>query len=390
MPRCHTTFSSFLDIPGSWCVLAPLLEQKEQTQTKDINHYLYTVESFGVFNKLASLRIPESRYSQLSVLKHLGSANINKPSVLESLPNELFDQILCDTTLGPQDIVNFGVCSKRIWARVLHHIQNTTPIAPWANTPLICPSSRISDFPPAMYEFFPQVKVQQDAFDRDTTGQAFFPPVSRWVERAFETFANVQDANIQRQCWLEAISSPLITYSMPPQVHLALRSTLEDALRLEVPLPREKWALRNLTTNEYVRLEVVHAKDIIAYVETATPWLPLDIALLIQIIWYSPGTVNSPRFIPSLGAYKRGVWAAHRFDVVRIVEVNPEGAWKDATESVVKQAWSLQLHHWRKPDLRPQREIDQERAFKKRLVECLKRSESNSERSESSLKRRHM
>jgi len=344
-----------LDIPGSWCVLAPLLEQKGQTQTENMYNYLHTTQGFGVFVKLASLRIPESRYSQLSVLKHLGSANINRASVLESLPNELFDQILYDATLGPQDIVNFGVCSKRIWTRVLHHILETTPIAPWANTPLICPSSTISDFPPAMYEFCPQVH-------KDPTSRMTLPPVSKWVEGAFETFANVQDANTRRQCWLEAFSSPAITYSMPPQVHLALRSTLEDVLRLEVPLRGEKWALRNLTTNEYVRLEVADTENIIAYVETAAPWLPLDIALLIRIIWYTTGAEGSRPFRRSVGPDKRGAWAGHRFDVVRIVEVNPEGAWTDATESVVKQAWGYGLE-WRRPHSRPPREIDQECDF---------------------------
>ena len=395
---------------ATWCLLAPLLEQKYQNHIENMTEYLDSVDTFGIFERLAHLGVPECRRPPLGATEGLGGARTTNLSALESLPNELLDAIMDDdTTLSLQDIVNLGVCSKRLWIRLLHHVREDMrkSNASWSNTPLICPFLYLRDFPPAMNKLFPDVKAQQDAFDGhpwSSPSRHEQEPTYLWVKRAFETFESVEQIDDRRRHWLRAISSPLITRTTPLWTFQMLKSGLEDALRLNAPLPGEKWVLRNLTANEYVRLEVADGTDvatdteaadstdraIVAYVETAAPWLNLDVALLLRIFWYregartQPGTTTARYAVRMSNIFKRGAWAGHCFDVVRCSELLPD-TWKDSTDSVVSQARDHLLDRIRnKPDRSPDserpRKGSQQLALRKHMSALKMMEESNRKR----------
>ena len=352
---------SYVKPGGTWCVLAPLLEQRHQNHIHNMGDYLRTDNTFGIFERLARLGEPESS-SQLSSIDDVASAGTIKLSLIEALPSELLGHIMGD--LSPEDIVSFAVCSKRLLSKLPHQVQqDIRNSVAWSNTPLICPFLYACNFPPAMDELFPEVKAQQDAFNcRDIKRPMDPDPIHVWVKLAFETFEGIEDIGSRRKRWLEAIASPSITQGIPHRILLMLKSAVEDHLRLKSPQPGEKWALRNLTTNEYFRLEIAHcttAERIIAHVETAAPWLTLDAALLFHIYWSGglplEGKATIASTPPRSDRFKRGAWAGHCFDVVRCSEPLLAEAWKDVTESVVKLGKDYEIDYYYNQFNRPPR-----------------------------------
>jgi len=94
--------------PGTCCVLAPLLQQRHQTNITDFTDYLGKIKTIGIFERLALLDVSEAPL--FGALEVVGSAPTTKLSALESLPNELLEIIMYDTALSRQDIANLGVC----------------------------------------------------------------------------------------------------------------------------------------------------------------------------------------------------------------------------------------------------------------------------------------
>ena len=349
--------ASYMDLGprGTWCLLAPLLKQRYQNQIQDLTTYLGTTKTIGIFERLARIDVPESPL--FSALEAVESAPNTKLSALESLPIELLEEIMRDSVLSRQDLVNLGVCSKFLWPRLLNYVREDMrgSSASWSNTPLVCPFLYLRNLPPAMKELLPEVVVQQEAFDRrpPATSSTLDPdPTYLWVKQAFENFERVEEIDARRRWWIEALSFALISQNTPLRIFQALQSALEDALRFKAPSPGEKWVLRNLTTHKYVRFEVADSNDgagaVITYVETA-PWLTLDAALLLCIFWHrrkelvADGGALLLDDIVQHRLFTEGAWAAHCFDVVRCSEPLPADTWKDATEVVVCVAriWRL-------------------------------------------------
>ena len=147
----------------------------------------------------------------------------------------------------------------------------------------------------------------------------------------------------ERRNWLDFLATPGLFNDVSLQLYLALKFSLQDAQRVEKPAKGEKWALRNLSTKEYVRLTISDSpiKAVVAYVETAKLWLPLDIAILCRICWHVPykhpiDTIPD-RWVTPHNELQRGCWAGNRFDIVCNVGLALE-SWKDETESIMMQA----------------------------------------------------
>ena len=233
-----------------------------------------------------------------------------------------------------------------------------------------------------MYELLPDLKAKHFDHPEYLTYSPLNPPtpVCRWVQRAFRIFADAADHISERQRWLDAFDSieafgcpPL--RDMPLGSHTALRSTLQstlaDATRVEVPLAGERWVLRNLTTKEVFQFEISNSTEeaVSAHVEGA-PWLTLDAAFYTRTLWCWMRPEKKPAEASLVDKsvwfqdLKGGVWAGHRFDIVRRTEQSCIGTWTDATSDVV--AWAsenLALEELRRP-VSPRRKAaaDAERA----------------------------
>ena len=172
------------------------------------------------------------------------------------------------TSLGPVSALYSG-----------RHAQVKRIMVKYAIT-IVYPFLYLRDFSAAMKELSPEVVAQQNAFDRRPRASSSTSdpdPAYLWVKQAFKNFESVEEIYVRRRRWLEAMSFALISQNTPLRIFQALQSALDDALRFKAPSPGEKWALRNLTTHEYVRLEVADSNEgagagaggVFTYVETA-------------------------------------------------------------------------------------------------------------------------
>lgn len=91
--------------------------------------------------------------------------------------------------------------------------------------------------------------------------------------------------------------------------------------------PASDWILSNLTTQEFVELEL-HTKRRYAQVK-GEPWLTLDVALLLRISWSE--------------AVVEGKWAGHCFDVVNRENLKSATGWTNVTAELVKEAKDLDV-----------------------------------------------
>lgn len=94
----------------------------------------------------------------------------------------------------------------------------------------------------------------------------------------------------------------------------------------------EAWALRNLTTKEYIRcrFEIDTQR---AFVETESLRVSLEDVLLLRFCW----TLNDKPYY----LVERGSWAGHAFDIVLAEEEMPamkQEGWEDITEDVGEDA----------------------------------------------------
>ena len=336
----------------SWRMLAPVLRQKSPQRMETMRNYLTTkpcIETFtalDMFLRLSSLGKTQIDGDFLDLHGCLPNTELAAPSSpLESLPREILDQILLDGDLTPQDIVNLGVCSSKFWPCVLESVRSRfiSAVGQWSNTPLICPFSSTQHFPTAINQFLPDLKASQDYFMASFSDFPLDSPVRVWVRRAFRSFTNAVDQIYERQRWLNAIESiqalecQLAVSVMPSGSRKALRSMLEKATRINLPLAGEMWVLRNLTKKEYIRFEVLESTEheISAAVEDA-PWLALDAAFFLLTSWCcaSNGPDECWPLDKSVSSdyQKRGAWAANCFDIVRMSEQECAiGKWTDVT-----------------------------------------------------------
>lgn len=145
------------------------------------------------------------------------------------------------------------------------------------------------------------------------------------------------------QTWLDALTTSPWSQQIPPVIMEELRSSLILVLPSHMAAINRGWVLRNLTAQQYARLESdepqngqpaqVHVQGV--------PRLKLDQALVLRITWgtedsYDNNTRSSRRKL------LHGKWAGHSFDVVEDCSSMEMGeGWQDVTGELVKesQAW---------------------------------------------------
>lgn len=295
---------------------------------------------FGAFWKLARLSSNGTMAVDLTDLEPAGSTRV---SPLERLPTELLNQIFDSTELPPEDLVALGVCSKTLWLQVLAHVRQDyrKAAAPWAQKPLLCSGTWLTDLPPAIYEQFPDEQVYERQY-RNRNGRWYGPcPARKWNWAGVGGYADVEGKDC-RKTWLAALNALSWSKEVVPTVMDTLRSSLEAVLYRDSCVAQRNWVLRNVTDHQYVRLKLdrprlgeathVHVRG--------APRLSLDQALILRACW---GAADGyPRQQDEKNdTLLRGEWAGHRFEVVED-SVAIEAGWKDVTAEIIKEwkVWS--------------------------------------------------
>lgn len=338
-----------------WNLLAPSLKQRQQLfsaggrSNSGMMKFMSSAKSAPLINAFYKLARPNSTPS--------GSADtISKPSErpfhsciisdnislshLEALPAEILAIVINTDSLSRDDVLRLGSSSQTLWSHVERHVREDCrkTAAPWAGTPLIATGDWLRDLPQALYDILPEIQEDDRRWRQEVrvhSMRIFMPrgrcPARRWNSNATwggSCYEDVERRSVREE-WLvagENLPGPLM-------------SRLEKAVTVLCPRTGEKWFLRNISSSEFVRLEIeeVGESGVRALVEGSVS-LSLDEALLLKILWTRPMDTYEREDLKR--HFTRGEWAGHSFDVVPNGGSMTQG-WRDVTPAVISLAASV-------------------------------------------------
>ncbi|UPL02529.1 hypothetical protein LCI18_013463 [Fusarium solani-melongenae] len=312
---------SRIEHPG-WHVMAPTAKLCHKLNLDPVTCF----ETFGAFRKL--YRPAERNLSPLTY--------ICPSSHLERLPPELIDMIL--KPLGASGMVALGLCSRTLWRHVtsmVRSVYRTSASDPsWAGIPLICASSYIDDLPENLHELCPEVNEPWTIDENDDR----INPCDTWRKRMLQ--CSVEASKNNRNIYLEAFDKYITMSRIPTQLHTLLKASIDRIPYVE----GTRWQLRNLTTKEYVSLDLVlenNNRDRMTLALENHRWATVDAILLWYICWTSllgAKVVRADSSTTTLERLfqRRGPWAGHCFDIIQ--EKDPDPGWEDVTSIFVRYA----------------------------------------------------
>ena len=259
-----------------------------------------------------------------------------KPSQLELLPAELLAMILSSSALKEKDIIAFGESSRTLWLHMLQHVHTASrkAAAPWAGVEMACVGNYLTELPePFAKEGLVESSVKISEWGYMCKARKLNYAMGREYRKPSPTPEVV---------WRNAFYA-YRGLSHAPQLRLRLRKELTIASST-VPSTDNgnvTWALRDLTTKDYVRCRSRIGKGgKRGYLDhSEMHWVRLDDVLMMYTCWSMP-----PRSKDSRDAWKsQGAWAGHRFDIVALEgEGLPVGdGWLDITDAVAEEAKEL-------------------------------------------------
>ncbi|KAF5585409.1 hypothetical protein FPANT_7518 [Fusarium pseudoanthophilum] len=357
-----------------WMFLAPEKKQRMRMPVIDLEGYMdpsifcthhLSFEAFKFLcNSMEGVKIdpaegtmPQSAPSTLQTLQnHTG---------LEMLPAELLREII--ELLKPEEFVALALCSQRLWSQAImwakgSYIQWKKKYS-WVNTPVICTAAGLRVLPKALQHTLPEPTSEDMERESEQTGRRSGIEITRasiWFEESVASYEKVPFP--YDYLYEEAFLKQFKGAAIPKSLHSTMKTCLP---RLSIE-PGSGWLLRNLTDQEYIRMEAVVTSDDEATISLpGRQWLTLDILLLWLISWKADykkkrrkawtwdkletfigftdqdlsDTSQDPAYGPMYYDFWPiwvGPWAGHRLDVV--TEKSLDNDWKDRTENITRLA----------------------------------------------------
>ncbi|PNP78794.1 hypothetical protein FNYG_07936 [Fusarium nygamai] len=357
-----------------WFFLLPEKKQRMRMPVIDVDGYmdpsLFCTHhlSFDAFkflcNSMEGIKInpdegtmPQSAQSTLQPLQD--------QTRLEMLPAELLGAIF--ELLKIEEFMALALCSQRLWSHAImwikgSHIRWKNKYS-WVNTPIICTVAGLRVLPKALQHILPEPTSKDMERESEQTGRRYEIETTRasiWFKESVDSSEKVP---LPYDClYEEAFLKQCEGAAIPERLHSTLKACL-PRLNLE---PGSGWLLRNLTDQEYIRMEAVVTSDDEATISLpGRQWLTLDILLLWLISWKvdyqknrkkawswekletfegftdqdlsdaSQGPPYGPRCSDFWPIWV-GPWAGQRLDVV--TKENLDNSWKDRTENITRLA----------------------------------------------------
>jgi len=156
---------------------------------------------WDAFQKLAKPSIDRNAFNDWNQDLIASSAGV---SPVERMPAELLAMLLAQSSFTARDILAFGVCSKTLWQHVILHIhQDNRQSASWADKPLLCAGTWLTDLPLVMYDRDPQLDEHEQHY-RNHQGYWWCEcPARGWNWRAVNQYEHVAEKNC-KQKWIGA------------------------------------------------------------------------------------------------------------------------------------------------------------------------------------------
>ncbi|KAJ5691991.1 hypothetical protein N7462_001414 [Penicillium macrosclerotiorum] len=224
-----------------------------------------------------------------------------------------------------EDVLRLSLANKYFWAVGLAHIEDhiVESLAPWAGERIICVSDQTdpSDYPSDILDPAEQDDIRElnkvyhlESFSiRNTYKKIGAPSLSQELQRWFLDY--------EAKHHMSQTDRAEIMMGLKPEI-------------LEFYPRDQRWILRNLTTKEYVRGEVIALKeefihgpqiDVIGFSEI----------LISRISWSS-----QPERVGWSENITKGKWAGHRFDITPLSlheERSKNEVWEDVSDEILRE-----------------------------------------------------
>ncbi|KAG8668024.1 hypothetical protein FPOAC2_10216 [Fusarium poae] len=205
---------------------------------------------------------------------------------LEGLPFEMLGYIFeCSQ---PDDTVALGLCSRYLWGTFIKWAQNRdliwTNTYSFARTPIMHASSWLKTLPPYGYDMYPNARPEETE-EEEQQEEEVSEPETRQVTQATILFDNfiLRSHQAPFPCdYIKSFDNVIATADIPGHLHESMRSCLPTMTIQE----GSQWLLRNVTNNEYIRMEKVvtdEGEETVSHVGNS--WLTLDMLLIWLITW---------------------------------------------------------------------------------------------------------
>ncbi|KAF4438560.1 hypothetical protein FACUT_4835 [Fusarium acutatum] len=357
-----------------WMFLAPEKKQRMRMPVIDLEGYMNPSNfcthhlSFDAFkflcNSMEGVKIDSDEGTVLQAAQPTLQP-LQGQTRLEMLPAELLGAIF--ELLEVEESMALALCSQTLWSHTISWVKGSylrwKSQYSWVNTPIICTVGRLRVLSKALQRFLPEPTSEDMERESEQTGRRYEIATTRasiWFNESVDSYEKVPFP--YDYSYEEAFLKQIEGAAIPESLHLNMKACL-PCLGLE---PGSSWLLRNLTEQEYIRMEAVVTSDGEATVSLpGRQWLTLDILLLWLISWKVDYQKNrkkawsweqletfegftdqdlsdasqDPIYGPMCSDFWPiwvGPWAGHRLDVV--TEKNLDNDWKDRTENITRLA----------------------------------------------------
>ncbi|CVK97619.1 uncharacterized protein FMAN_11620 [Fusarium mangiferae] len=371
----------------------PVLDLDGDMEPSDFCTYHLSFDAFKLLcNSMEEVKIGSDEglllLSAHSTLKPLQGQNR-----LEMLPAELLEAIF--GFLEAEEFMALALCSQTLWFHAIGWIKGSYTRwkneYSWVNTPIICTTRRLRILPKALQHILPESTPDDMERESKQIGYRYKIATTRasiWFDKSVDNYDKVP---FPYDCtYEEAFLKQLERTDIPESLYLIMKACF-PSIRLE---PGSSWLLRNLTDQEYIRMEAVVTSDGEPTISLpGCQWLTLDILLLWLISWRVDYTNNrnkawsweqleafegftdqdlsdvslGPPYGPMCSDFWpiwAGPWAGHRLDVV--AETGLDNDWKDRTENITRLAPKmLRVFYGRSLEIQKENRDYWEEAFRK-------------------------
>ena len=356
--------------PEQWQLLAPRLEEicllaSPEGASHDPNltrleclrnrhispsQYLFSGKSWDSWSRLARPIVPRHALSSRETPLPWSRLMTNRKTELaplERMPAELLSLIVGSDALEKEDIISLGLSSSTLWQHAVRHVQHAcyNAAASWANTPIACTGTYLTDLPPEFAKDYPEPPKP----NLSTTGRYGYLDRMCWARKfnwaARSGYRQVHSPGSESQGWTTTLRKHLATMKVSALIMYQMEQDIAYEQLFASANPHS-WVLRNLTTHEFVRCQAPSAGELAHVDYPDSEWIRVDDVLIMRICW-SIGDRRVLYKISPLEVSRRGPWAGHSFEIVALQQkemelmVDGEESWKDVTVKIVKEARRL-------------------------------------------------
>ncbi|KAI0411215.1 hypothetical protein F5X98DRAFT_368226 [Xylaria grammica] len=324
-------------------------------QRRTMAEMLFETELSDITYRLC---IPARSHSHLPPSRRLQHPHCNNIVTIHSLPPEIHRNIY--SFVGDIiDVISLGLTSRYFWSISSEYVEDyyTPNVGSWAGMNLVCVGDGVQprDYPPGLFAAQELAELNQkrcpDNENQPFTLHSFASPA---ISKIYSGDTRPESNELVNRCAVSGIDTdPAYPFIKP---YLIDSYTPRFAIN-------QHWVLRNLTTKQFVRSEVIAPYRGYARGPFIGGGIGFGQVLVSRICWSTSPSTD----IEDVTNITRGVWAGHRFDIVtrsRHEAQTCEEKWYDVSWEIASETgriwearygpeWREYLHfRFESPDVR--------------------------------------